>query len=95
MPAVGVFYHNDNSNNRRTLAQAQKHPRGTESEQWTQAEQLGVASHTRLSPYLELCCLRVSANASYAHTEKDVEMFTEIALCHANPDQVPKSYGLE
>lgn len=41
-----------------------------------QAEPLGVASHPRLSPYLELCCLQVSANASYEHTEKDVELFT-------------------
>lgn len=37
---------------------------------------MGVAAHTRLSPYLELCCLRVSANVSYEHTEKDVELFT-------------------
>jgi hypothetical protein len=45
-----------------------------------QAQQLGVASHTRLSPYLELCCLRVSANVSYKHTEKDVELFTGIRV---------------
>ena len=45
-----------------------------------QAAKLGVAAHTRLSPYLETCCLRVSANASYAHTEKDVELFTGIRV---------------
>lgn len=45
-----------------------------------QAEQLGVVSHTRLSPYLELCCLRVSANVSYEHTEKDVELLTGIRV---------------
>lgn len=45
-----------------------------------QAEQLGVVSQTRLSPYLELCCLRVSANVSYQHTEKDVELFTGIRV---------------
>lgn len=37
---------------------------------------LGVRPHTQLSPYLEMCCLRVSANVSYQHAEEDVEMFT-------------------
>ncbi len=45
-----------------------------------QAQQLGVASHTRLSPYLEMCCLRVSANVSYEHTQKDIELFTGIRV---------------
>jgi len=38
-----------------------------------------VRSHT-LSPYLELCCLRVSANVSYQHAEEDVELFTGIQV---------------
>ena len=45
-----------------------------------QTERLGVACHTRLSPYLEMCCLRVSANVSYQHTEEDVEMLTGIRV---------------
>lgn len=64
-----------------------------------QAEQLGVASHTRLSPYLELCCLRVSANASYKNAEKDVELFTGIRvpsktqqrLVHRQTFELPQS----
>jgi len=35
---------------------------------------------TQLSPYLELCCLRVSANVSYQHAEEDVELFTGIQV---------------
>jgi len=38
------------------------------------------ALHTQLSPYLELCCLRVSANVSYQHAEEDVELFTGIQV---------------
>jgi hypothetical protein len=45
-----------------------------------QATRLGVLSHTRLSPYLEMCCLRVSANVSYKHTAEDVELFTGIRV---------------
>lgn len=45
-----------------------------------QAARLGVVSHTRLSPYLEMCCLRVSANVSYEHTAEDVELFTGIRV---------------
>lgn len=64
-----------------------------------QADQLGVAGHTRLSPYLEMCCLRVSANVSYQHTEKDVELFTGIRvsaktqqrLVHRQTFELPQS----
>ena len=39
---------------------------------------MGVKSHRQLSPYLEKCCLRVSANVSYENAAKDVELFTGI-----------------
>jgi len=39
---------------------------------------LRVRSHTQLSPYLELCCLRVSANVSYQHAEG--RLFTGIQV---------------
>jgi hypothetical protein len=41
-----------------------------------QAEVLGVGSGKRLSPLLELCCLCISANVSYANAESNVEMLT-------------------
>jgi len=43
-----------------------------------QAEKLGCGSVSRLSPHLENCCLRISANVSYAHATKDIEYITGI-----------------
>lgn len=45
-----------------------------------QAERLGVEAHTQLSPALELCCLRVSANVSYQQAAEDVELFTGVRV---------------
>lgn len=45
-----------------------------------QAEKLEVRPHTQLSPYLETCCLRVSANVSYQDAQSDVELFTGIKV---------------
>jgi hypothetical protein len=45
-----------------------------------QGQLLGVEVGKRLSPYLELCCLRISANVSYANAESDVEMLTGITV---------------
>lgn len=41
-----------------------------------QAQALGVEKGKRLSPALEECCLRASANVSYAHAEEDVTVMT-------------------
>jgi len=41
-----------------------------------QAERLEVSAHSRLSPYLELCCLRQSAVVSYQKAQVEVEMQT-------------------
>jgi Uma2 family endonuclease len=49
------------SNSVRTIALSQK-----------QGEALGVEVGKKISPYLELCCLRISANVSYANAESDV-----------------------
>ena len=51
-----------------------------------QAQQLGVKPYVKLSPFLELCCLRVSANVSYAHAAQDVEFFTGSSIS-ANTQQ--------
>jgi hypothetical protein len=39
-----------------------------------QGQALGVEVGKQISPYLELCCLRISANVSYANTESDLAM---------------------
>lgn len=38
-----------------------------------QAQQLEVASNKQLSPYLEICCLRMSANVSYEDAAADIQ----------------------
>jgi hypothetical protein len=43
-----------------------------------QAKRLGVKAHTKISPYLEKCCLIVSANVSYQNAAKDVKYLTGI-----------------
>ncbi|MBC6476436.1 MAG: hypothetical protein GDA56_00150 [Hormoscilla sp. GM7CHS1pb] len=43
-----------------------------------QCQRLGVKPHNQLSPLLEKCCLRISANVSYENTAKDVKYLTVI-----------------
>jgi hypothetical protein len=43
-----------------------------------QGQRLGVKAYTRWSPYLEKCCLLVSANESYERTAEDVEVLTGV-----------------
>lgn len=45
-----------------------------------QAQQLEVCSNNQLSPYLEICCLRVSANISYEDAASDIEYFTGVKV---------------
>lgn len=45
-----------------------------------QAKQLQVKPHTQISPYLETCCVRSSANVSYENAALDVEFFTGIRI---------------
>jgi hypothetical protein len=55
-----------------------KSPLGTIPITEQQCQQLKVNSHTQLSPLLQKCCLRVSANVSYQNAAKDVECLTGI-----------------
>ena len=41
-----------------------------------QAQQLQVKSHTQWSPYLEKCCLLLSANGSYQRASEDIKVLT-------------------
>jgi hypothetical protein len=45
-----------------------------------QGMRLKVKSHQRISPYLEQCCLRVSANVSYENAARDVESLTGMTV---------------
>ena len=39
--------------------------------------------HTQISPYLENCCLLVSANNSYQRSEEDLAVLTGIQISHS------------
>jgi len=45
-----------------------------------QADKLEVKSRGQISPYLEKCCLVISANVSYKNAEKDVKTLTGISV---------------
>ena len=48
-----------------------------------QADKLGVQSYSRLSPLLQKCCLRLSANESYLDAEKEMEALTGVKVSHS------------
>ena len=45
-----------------------------------QADRLAVAAHRQLSPHLENCCLRGSANVSYEQAAQDVTYLTGMCV---------------
>ncbi len=53
-----------------------------------QAEKLEVPQSTQLSPYLEVCCLRVSANVSYEDAAADIEYFTGIQVSRSTQQRL-------
>lgn len=46
----------------------------------SQAQKLELKSHSQLSPYLEACCLRISASVSYQRAAEDIEYLTGVAV---------------
>ena len=47
-----------------------------------QAERLDLPSHSRISPLLSKCCLRLSANESYQNAEAEIEALTGMKVGH-------------
>jgi hypothetical protein len=45
-----------------------------------QAKRLDVKAQTQMSPHLEKCCLRVSANVSYQRAAEDVAYLTGMVV---------------
>jgi hypothetical protein len=45
-----------------------------------QARKLKLDANQKISPYLEECCLRASANVSYDHAAKDIQKYTGISI---------------
>jgi hypothetical protein len=48
-----------------------------------QAQKLGLKPRSRLSPLLEKCCLRLSANESYQSVEEEIEALTGVHVGHS------------
>jgi hypothetical protein len=57
-----------------------------------QGSVLGIEVGKRISPYLELCCLRISANVSYASAASDVAMLTGMDVSSKTQQRLVQSY---
>ena len=59
----------------------------------TQAERLGLKLRSQLSPLLEKCCLRLSANESYQNAEAEIEALTGMIVGHKGATKISESAG--
>jgi hypothetical protein len=59
-----------------------------------QVERLGLKSRTQLSPLLEKCCLRLSANESYQSAEQEIEALTGMKVSHSTQERLVKRQEL-
>jgi hypothetical protein len=53
-----------------------------------QLERLGVKPRSRLSPLLQKCCLRLSANVSYQKAEIEIEALTGVKVGHSTQQKL-------
>ena len=53
-----------------------------------QAQILDVKAYTRWSPYLEKCCLLLSANESYALAAEDIQVLTGVKVSHSTQQRL-------
>lgn len=53
-----------------------------------QAQILEVKAYSRWSPYLEQCCLLVSANESYERAAEDIEVLTGVKVSHSTQQRL-------
>lgn len=60
-----------------------------------QARRLGLAAYQQLSPLLEKCCLRLSANESYQRAEEEIEAQMGIRVSHSTLHQPLQRSQLE
>lgn len=56
---------------------------------------MGVKAYTRWSPYLEKCCLLVSANASYERTAEDLAVLTGVRVSGSSNQRLVHRQGFE
>lgn len=53
-----------------------------------QVERLGLKSYSQMSPLLEKCCLRLSANESYQNAEAEIEALTGMIVGHSTQQRL-------
>ena len=53
-----------------------------------QAQKLDVKAYTQWSPYLERCCLLLSANESYERAAEDLQVLTGMAISHSTQQRL-------
>jgi len=53
-----------------------------------QARILAVKAYSRWSPYLEQCCLLLSANESYERAAEDIEVLTGVRVAHSTQQRL-------
>lgn len=59
----------------------------------TQAKRLSVGPYRQMSPHLENCCLRISANVSYAQACKDVSYLTGMRVPAKTQQRLVQSHN--
>lgn len=57
-----------------------------------QAIRLNVKTNQRISPYLEQCCVRASANVSYENAARDIEYYTGMKLSARTQQRIVHRY---
>ena len=60
-----------------------------------QAKRLGVRSRSQWSPYLEKCCLLLSANESYQRAEEDLKVLMGIKVSHSTQQRMVHRQNFE
>ena len=60
-----------------------------------QVQRLGLEPRSRLSPLLQKCCLRLSANESYQNAELEIEALTGIKVGHSTQQKLVLAQDLQ
>lgn len=60
-----------------------------------QLERLGLKPRIRLSPLLQKCCLRLSANVSYQNAELEIEALTGVKVGHSTQQKLVLSQDFQ
>ncbi|AVH66177.1 ISKra4 family transposase [Nostoc sp. 'Peltigera membranacea cyanobiont' N6] len=80
MPEVGVFFIENATGESSGYKRKIKSIIGELPITNSQAQKLEIRPHNQLSPYLEACCLRISASVSYQRAAEDIEYLTGVEV---------------